>query len=204
MSNKRRHIRILVALKVVAESATGRVKALTKNLSVGGVSLLTDAKWEKGTPVELTLEHKGVTIEMRAEVTHRREDGLGLRFLDPPPVAVTELTGIVDDILSGGADLDGDTLGADERLVMFRRGMLEYVGNVANAGDGVIAIDTEERVTPGEPIVVLLPSRSEGEHVREIVGSFAEVLTSIDSGFVARIIDPSEEFMRAFESVTDD
>ncbi|HSI03574.1 MAG TPA: PilZ domain-containing protein, partial [Myxococcota bacterium] len=61
-TNKRSHIRILVALKVTAESETGRVKALTKNLSVGGVYLLTDAKWAAGTTVELNLEHKGVEV----------------------------------------------------------------------------------------------------------------------------------------------
>lgn len=203
MSNKRSHIRILVALKVTAETATGRVKALTKNLSVGGVFLLTDAKWESGTPVEITLEHKGVVVEMRAAVTHRRDDGLGLRFTDPPPVAVTELIGVIDDILSSGADIDGgeDLLDVDERMVMFRRGMLEYVGSVANAGEGVIAINTTERLKAGEAILVLLPARSDGAHVREIVGSFAEVLNALDDGFVARFIDASDEFETALRRV---
>ncbi|MEZ0313881.1 MAG: PilZ domain-containing protein [Myxococcota bacterium] len=200
-TNKRSHIRILVALKVTAESETGRVKALTKNLSVGGVYLLTDAKWAAGTTVELNLEHKGVEVHMRAEVTHRRDDGLGLRFVDPPPVAVTELIGVIDDILSSGVDLDGAMLVADERLVLFRRGMLEYVGRVDKAGEGVIAIETPEKLRKGEPLLVLLPARSDGAHVREIVGSFAEVMSPVNTGFTARFIDASDEFMTALNRV---
>ncbi len=200
-SNKRSHIRILVALKVTAETATGRVKALTKNLSVGGVYLLTDAKWAAGTRVDLNLAHKGVEVQMRAEVTHRREDGIGMRFVDPAPVAVTELIGVIDDICSSGVDLDGDMLNVDERLVLFRRGMLEYVGRVERAGEGVIAIETAEKLRQGEPLLVLLPARSDGAHVREIVGSFAEVMQPVDSGFTARFIDASDEFLTALKRV---
>jgi hypothetical protein len=203
MSNKRSHIRILVAMKVTAETATGKVRALTKNLSVGGVYLLTDAKWTSGMPVELTLEHKGVEVQMRAEVTHRREDGVGVRFVDPPPVAVTELIGVIDDILSGGVHIDGGEarLDVDDRMVMFRRGVLEYVGSVASAGEGVIAIETAESLKAGEHILVLLPARSDGAHVREIVGSFAEVMQPVENGFTARFIDASQEFLDALSRV---
>ncbi len=134
--DKRQHIRILVALQVVASTSTGSVKALTKNLSVGGLYLLTDAKWEPGREVSLTLEHKGTSVELRSTVTHARADGLGLAFVDPPQALVTELIGVIDDILSTGAGLDGgdDMLEQNPRLVMFRRGMLEYLEHYRSRG----------------------------------------------------------------------
>ena len=197
--NKRQHIRILVALKVTATTKAGTIKALTKNLSVGGLYLLTDAKCEPGEEVQLRLEHKGAAVELRSTVTDARADGLGLSFIDPPQVAITELIGVIDDILSTGAGVDGgeDMLSLNPRLVMFRRGMLEYLGTLQNVSADEATIETGEVLRNGEPVLLLLPAQSEGAHVREIVGSFATVTAVTDAGFTAKLVDASDEFVES-------
>jgi hypothetical protein len=202
-SNKRNHVRIVVTLRVMADCSLGKARGTTKNLSVGGMYMLTDAKFPAGTELTLTLDHKMAQVEVRATVTHVREDGLGLKFIDPPEATVSELIFIIDDILSTGADIDGGEtmLDGNEHLVLVRRGVLESVATLIGAGERDVTIEADEIPEVGEAVVVLVPARSDGLHVREIIGTTATVSTVDARTFTAALKDPGEEFMEAARRV---
>ena len=197
--NKRKHIRILVALKVTATTPAGFVTALTKNLSVGGLYLLTDSQRGLDGTVDLTLEHKGASVGLRATVNHRGGDGVGLSFVNPPRETIAALIAVIDDISSLGAGVDGgdDMLTLDPRLIMFRRGMLEYLGSLHAVGANEVTVGTVEVLRDGEQILLLLPTRSDGVHVREIVGSSATVIAVMETGFTAKLVNASAGFIRS-------
>lgn len=202
-ANKRHHIRIVVTLRVKAECKLGRANGTTKNLSVGGMYMLTDAKFPAGTEVSLVLDHKMTSLDMRATVTHVREDGLGLKFVDPPQAVVGELVGVIDDILSSGADVDGSEtiLDGSERSIIIRRGVLEFAATLIAASAEEVTIEASEMPDASELLVLLVPARTEGAHVREIIGATATVTAIAAPRFKAALNDASSEFVTAASRV---
>ena len=202
-ANKRNHLRIVVALRVMAECPLGQARGSTKNLSVGGIYMLTETRFPAGTEVRVTLEHKMWSVEVSATVTHQRPDGLGLKFINPAPDIIGDLTGIIDDILSTGVDIDGgdSMLDGNEHLVVIRRGVLEFVGTLVSVAPGEVTIEADEMPSDGEALVVLLPARSEGTHVREIIGAVA-VVNGIDAPrFTASLKEPNDDFVSAAQRI---
>ncbi len=68
-------------------------------------------------------------------------------------------------------------------------------------GTGEATIETGEVLRDGESVLLLLPARSDGPHVREIIGSFATVTAVADGNFTAKLVDASDEFAAALKRV---
>ncbi len=83
MSNGRRvHERYDRRLKVDVIHGDGEIETVTRNVSLGGMYLITEAALPYGTPVKLRFYlpalREDVTIE--ATVRWQKDDGLGMQF----------------------------------------------------------------------------------------------------------------------------
>lgn len=196
---QRSHLRILVALKV-AEAAHPERSWLTRNLSMGGMFMLSDRRWPMGSLVDLVLEYKGAQIPTPARVTHLQPDGVGVRFVQPTVEFEDEITRVIDDLVTGGRPLDQNhsfdaALGPTH--IVWRAGNLEHAGEVTAATNEKIRCRTGEAVPAGTPLFVLLPTKPvspELAYTFEIVGAPATVTRTWPDGFDATFGRPSAEF----------
>lgn len=194
----RRHIRIVVALKVALRDEPEAPRAYTKNLSAGGLFLLTERRWPPGTRLQLTLEHPGFEIEAIGEVTaHTQVDGVGVRFVVDSEQRQAALCAMLDFLLSSSVAYDGQG-GLDGGSVIWRRDMLEHEGQVTDIFAGGAFIESNPIPQAGESVYVLLPSLNESG-VREIVGSAATVSLATSDGFSVAFVKPSSEFDSAVQ-----
>lgn len=79
---RRVHERYDRRLDVVVKHQRGRIECVTKNVSLGGMYLVTDERLEYGTAVELEIylpalkEHASID----ATVRWQKDDGMGVQF----------------------------------------------------------------------------------------------------------------------------
>ncbi len=82
MSPQERPPRVTTRLPVV-ETGDGRGVYYTKNLSMGGLFLMSDKRWPVGSEVALALTYGPTRLEFVGRVTHLQRDGVGLCFIEP-------------------------------------------------------------------------------------------------------------------------
>ena len=83
MSHSRRvHERFERRLKVVVVHDAGRIECVTRNISLGGMLLVTSESLPFGTPVELEFHLPALEEDARLEATVRwnAEDAMGVQF----------------------------------------------------------------------------------------------------------------------------
>ena len=80
----RRYVRLPVVTEVKVEHPNGTFHCNSVEISAGGMSMKTDMRLAKETPVEITfcLPPKGIVVVARASVCWKREaaDMIGIRF----------------------------------------------------------------------------------------------------------------------------
>ena len=90
MGEERRHfLRVAGRLTTILTlPKTGKVqRALTKNISAGGLALITEAVLPPGTPLELEirLPDRATPLTLTAEVVWSRSTGVATKRYEPPP-----------------------------------------------------------------------------------------------------------------------
>jgi hypothetical protein len=101
----RRYVRLPVVTEVRVDYGKGNFRANSVEISAGGLSMKTDIRLAKETPVEVTfsLPPKGIMVVSRATVCWKREavDMLGIRF-DPTDERRLEVKRWIDSYLEIG------------------------------------------------------------------------------------------------------
>jgi hypothetical protein len=79
---RRVHERYDRRLKVVVIHETSRIECITRNVSLGGMYLISEAKLPYGAKVELEIYLPALKEDARIEATVRwqKEDGVGIQF----------------------------------------------------------------------------------------------------------------------------
>lgn len=83
--NKRNFTRVSIELEADVRPRQGDpISARAANLSLKGVFVLTDLKYDPGTTVELTLylggRAEGIAVEIQGKVARATADGMGIQF----------------------------------------------------------------------------------------------------------------------------
>src|SRR5262245_10843920 len=96
----KRLVRVAARIPVIEMDDTGAAPYFTKNLSLGGLFLLTERRWPVGSTVRLTIKNGDKRLPISARVTHIQIDGVGFSFAAPPADATAALRGMIDEILA--------------------------------------------------------------------------------------------------------
>ena len=82
VAGRRVHERYARKLKVVVKHADGAVECITRNISLGGMYLITESSLPYGTPVSLVFYLLAIKAEASMEGTVRwvKDDGMGVQF----------------------------------------------------------------------------------------------------------------------------
>lgn len=197
----RRERRINVALRVSIRDEDGHY--LTKNLSAGGLFLITPRRFPVGSFVALSLDYKGLVIETGARVTHIQRDGVGVRFWNPTPEMEEAIAKVIADLLASGYSPDDRRREPRTALsgapVLFRRGELEHRAELVDLSLSGAKIRAAKIPKEGETVLVLMPTpgvdrRRVGV---DLVGADAIVRRALDDAFGVEFDAPSAEFRLA-------
>lgn len=202
-----RQFRATTRLPVVTAAPTGARIYYTKNLSIGGLFLLTDNRWHIGTSVDLTVRFDDVEHHVAARVTHMQSDGVGMSFISPPKELQRELRSV----LSAHVDpIEMEAFGSLKKT-MFRKvrermrvswshEALRFAAVLRELSDDGLFLDTDEVPAFGAEIYVHLPvltTDSAELTTSELRGARAKVIFRDSSQFGATFINPSAEFRMA-------
>lgn len=119
MSDKRRFSRVNVPFDASLTDANGAcISGSLRDVAIQGAFIACSPSFALGTPVDVDIALHGgiedVHVVSRAEVVHREDDGLGIRFTAIDPESVGHLRNIItynaedadrvlDEIYEGGA-----------------------------------------------------------------------------------------------------
>lgn len=185
-------------------SADGQ-RHVAKNLSLGGIFVLSRQKRPIGDQATLTIHHRGVDLETRARVTHSGADGVGYAFVNPSAEFVESLSVAIRDLLSVGAAV-GDRRTAARypvnAAIAFSDGKERTLAQLANLSATGAYVQTTDPPAPGSKVYIYLPGRtfSEGQDVfSEVRGCLCDVVRRARDGFGVHFRNPSAEFQMAVD-----
>ncbi len=78
--SERQHTRVMAPVGVMLEGAEETCAAFTRNVSRGGMFVVTKLRAEQGEFIKILLMHSGKKLRCSAEVMNVTEEGLGLKF----------------------------------------------------------------------------------------------------------------------------
>lgn len=194
-----------VPVRIPVVIADGGDPAQTKNLSIGGLYLITRRRYPVGEHVELRLEYDAVQLRVTGRVTHQQADGCGFSFVNPEHETREAIRALIDNLLAQ-APIEGDD--TNPRIALRKRVSWSYEDNqrheaslrqLARAGAYLFS---EHPAKKGASIFVYFPgftTTDDPGRASEVRGSEASV-THVDSaGFGVRFVRPSAEFQMAVE-----
>ncbi|MEM6730504.1 MAG: PilZ domain-containing protein [Myxococcota bacterium] len=199
----RRDRRLNVAMQVQIVDGDAHESFLTKNISVGGVFVITTHRYPIGAYLSLRIDYKGVEMLTGARVTHIQRDGVGVRFWNPSDDLLHAVKRVIDDLLASGGHTDERRREPRELIedtpILWRTEGVERRASLVDLSlSGARIADTEP---PGEEqkILVLLPTpAAEQDAISvELVGSDAIVRRSMGESFGIEFDGPSAEFRLA-------
>ncbi|MEL6339806.1 MAG: PilZ domain-containing protein [Myxococcota bacterium] len=203
MTSPRRDRRINVAMRVeILDRNTGE-ELFTKNVSVGGLFLITTHRYPIGGVLPLRLDYKGLLVEVSARVTHIQRDGIGVRFWNAGSAVEEAVSRIIDDLLASGHH--GNDRRRESRIwvqdtpVVWRRGELDHPAELADLSLSGARLRATETPDVDEKVLLMLPTPSSeaGSDRVDLVGSDACVRRVIDDQFGVEFDGPSAEFRLA-------
>ncbi len=208
MSVTSRQPRVDTRLPVV-ETGSGGATYYTKNLSMGGLFLLTEKRWAVGSEVNLTITFGRARLPILARVTHLQRDGVGMCFTEPSDAVREALRLLIASQIpvSTPSRLEASSraigVGAGPSVVLaWSDGKLRHEATVRGLSMQGGFFETPDRPVIGSSIMVYIPSKIETEDAsieHELRGCSAEVTTHSLEGFDARFTVPSAEFRMALE-----
>lgn len=181
----------------------------TRNISQGGMFVVTRRRAPEGATVKVALARNGQRLETLARVVNAAEDGLGLRYIDPDPSFGQGIAGLLAELLrdkSGEelAFLDGSAQAGvawsylpDGRTWNWWRKSVRPAGLLSLALDGA-ALECRQRPQIGETIIVFL---SETKALDARLTCKADVVRHTDNGFAVKFTDPSIDFRRRISAL---
>lgn len=211
MANNRQP-RIDTRLPVV-ETAQEGATYYTKNLSMGGLFLVTEKRWPVGSEIGLTITFGRARLPLTARVTHLQRDGVGMCFVEPSDSVREALRQLIasqipsNDNSAFAALKSAVGLRGKQTVLSWTDGKIRHEAVVRELTMQGGFFDGPERPAVGSTIMVYVPStlevdRDEVQH--ELRGSSADVLSHTDSGFQARWAVPSAEFRMALDRLLRD
>jgi len=203
---RRLDLRVRVIRNALRATVDGEPR-VAKNLSLGGLFVLSNRKRPIGDVAELVLHSRDQRIETKARVTHCRGDGIGFAFVSPGPRVLNAIAATIDDLLTDGACL-GDRRRSSRMpvsaAIAFSDGKdrtLAQLRDISATGAYVI---TPDPPSLGGKVYIYLPGYtfSDGGRERsEVRGCLTEVVRLGNDGFGCRFREPSAEFVMAADDL---
>ncbi|MGF1467708.1 MAG: PilZ domain-containing protein [Sandaracinaceae bacterium] len=83
MDGRRVHERFERRLRVIVSHEGGKIECVTRNISLGGMYLVTESRLPYGTPVTLEFHLPALAedVELKAVIRWEKDDGFGVSFL---------------------------------------------------------------------------------------------------------------------------
>ncbi|MEO0811610.1 MAG: PilZ domain-containing protein, partial [Myxococcota bacterium] len=195
-------VRVPVRLLVVTPDGADR--AVTKNISIGGLYLITKKRFTVGAELPLVLEVGEMRLEVTARVTHQQADGAGFSFVDPSPLVQEIVREQIDSILSQETMSDDDT---NPRVVVQHSvswsidGTDREEAEVRDLSLTGAYLATETKVEVDDTIYIYVPGfvATDGGKASEVRGVEARVVHTTENGFGVRFLGASAEFRMAIE-----
>lgn len=180
---------------------------LTKNISVGGLFLITGDPYNVGDKLPLRLSYDGLTVDVDSRVTHVQRDGIGVTFWNPTRSVEETVNRVIDELLELG--YTNNERRRELRYlvpntpVVWRSGELDYPGELADLSFHGARLRAVQQPARGERILLMLPTSSldGGNEELELVGSPVIVRRVIADQFGVEFDGPSAEFRRAVATV---
>jgi hypothetical protein len=181
---------------------------LIKNLSLGGLFVVTDQRLPVGERVKLTLHYRKTQHVAEARVTHRQADGLGFAFTRVTTALLKYITATIQDLLSEGSAVDdrrNDARVAVSAAIVFSQGDARVGGELRDISSSGAFVGTDSSPPIGSETYVYLSGTtySDGNNVEsELRGCLTKVVRHAAGGFGCRFVDPSAEFVMALQNLT--
>jgi Tfp pilus assembly protein PilZ len=208
-SSRRTDPRISLNADGLTVSVQGEPAAVARNLSAGGVFVVTEKRWNLGTVVTLHVGYRGVRVAIKGRLTHHRGDGVGFAFFQPEEELIRAIRNIISDLLTGGAE-SNDRRGGSRKLVngaiIWTQGGKRAEAKIRDLSKTGAYVASTDNPALGTELMVYMPGfmYSGGEAIpSEARGCSCKVMRADDGGFGVQFIGPSAEFLMAVQSLVE-
>lgn len=199
---EKRQFRVAARLPVVDAIEGEKRACYTKNLSLGGLFLLTDKRWPIGSTVSLSVNHEDARFDVDARVTHLQADGVGFSFVDASTTLREMLRQVIDKTISRPSDESDESVNrvAIQSRVVWAQDEQRYEADLRNIGQEGAFLETVVPPQLEGTVFVYLPAFGPAvtDNVpQELRGCMATVSRRDADGFAVRFVNPSAEFRMA-------
>jgi hypothetical protein len=208
MRNAERHdLRVCAAVKVVEVGSQEKVPIVTRNLSQGGMFLVTKARWSPDSVVTFRISHRYWEAAFKAKVVHTRPDGVGFAFVGLDDATREMVRRIIDGLLADGAWYDDRRRSIRTQIegtVVWRYSKVEIESRLRDLTPEGAFIITSEPPEIGAHIYFYVPGElvgSDGTRSPEARGAQATVVRREPQGFAVEFVFPSDEFGAAVRNL---
>lgn len=205
---ERRDTRVVAGVGLILTVDGQSEPCLTRNLSRGGMFVVTRRVVPDGKVVGLEVIHHGKRLKAEAQVVKCADDGLGLSFTGADEAFRTAIRALMDAMVAERSIDPTDDVSLDPSRdlkiawgfppdnkwwkILGKKKQTAELNNLT--GDGA-SLASKTRPKVGDTIIVYLSSRSFGDAV--LVESAAEVIRMTDDGFAVQFQAASIDFRRA-------
>lgn len=197
--------RVVAAVGVILKVDGKREPCMTRNVSRGGMFVLTKLDLSPGVAVQLEIVHEGKRLTGHAKVTTRTGQGVGVAFAGNDPEFAAGVDTLLRSLLKrpseegGGAEVEVTARMQwshlpDGKAWNWWRKRRMAATLLSLSLDGA-ALMTKGKPEPGELIIIYLTDSRDDSG--EPVFCRAEVVRHTDRGFAVKFLSPSLEFRRA-------
>jgi hypothetical protein len=201
---ERRYPRIAGPIRVYDVAAKPAESFVTRNISLGGLFVLSEKRPPVGSSKELLIEHRKRTATVCCRVTHLQADGFGAAFVAPTNELLEFVRSIIDELLAGGADSvkerRREPRSPADAQVVWNQTDSSHPGRLRNISGSGALIESADCPELHTDVLVYLPGYTydaTSPHPSEARGCIARVMHKVSYGFGVQFVEPSAEFRMA-------
>lgn len=210
MTRKREDTRLIAPIAIFLEAGDQTKGCFTRNISLGGLFVVTSIRAPVGATVKVSLTHQKKRLSTTAEVVSVVKDGMGLRFIAKTPEFTAGITDLINSLLNAkGANVAARQAGkkvqagaawayplGDQDTETWQKSICA-VGLLGLSLDGA-ALEGDQRPPVGETILFFITTSDAPDKAHHC---HAQVARHLERGFAIKFVSPSIELRQAITSL---
>ena len=180
----------------VLVQVAGALPAPARNLSLGGVFVVTEQRWAVGATEPMIIEYAGQRQHSPGRVTHIQPDGVGLAFAAPGDAFLAWIRDIIDQLLAAGDQPQPERKRVSDPVVWSQAGA-SHTSRLRDLSPGGAFVAASAPPPVGSEVVLYLPGYTYSQGTpkpSELRGCTCRVVRTGDQGFACSFVDASAEF----------
>jgi hypothetical protein len=204
---KRNYPRAIAPIMVQDKEKPDSPPRSARDISTGGLFLVTEQRWEPGMQLQLLICHEKASLEVEARVIRNTKGGVALSFINLHDEAKSKIELFISALLMSGAELDEQRMGPRMKppfaISLTTKGGKPN-GNLMDLSLTGARVASLDPPPIGEEVTLYLPSDWDtwtGDSIQSVNSCTGRVVRHTQDGYAIVFESPSVAFRKAISNL---